>query len=249
MVRVVGVVVAVFAAAVYLIQVITGRPPIGALTIALFVIPALIATVALAPSSWAWPEMTLVTLGWTLAQVTLTGLITALSPHGLNASSVAAVQLVAVAVTTAGWLWRSRPPRWPTLSIRLHPGSILIVAIGVALGATGIAVASQAAQEQDYETFVQFWSVPTTSGEGQLVGIRNATSLRLDCAVTLDRPSQPAYNWPVQGLNSGQAWQSQLPRSTVPTTGPWQLTLHCAGPDGSLIDRRLIIDPPTQRGD
>lgn len=227
-------------------QLVTDHPPLGVVSLILLVVPGFAMSQAFAPRPLSWPQALLTTLGASLVLAVLTGIIAALSAHGLDASSVAAVELVTLSVAAIGWLWRLRLGRanWAPRVATVGPGSLLLVVLGLALGSAGFVVATRGAQDATYPGFVQFWSVPPGTGADALLGVRNATGLALDCQVAINRPDQPEYDWHIGAIDNGQAWLGQLPRTEVTDTGPFQISLHCAAPDGSTFDRRLSIDPP-----
>ena len=258
------------------VQLVTDQPPLGVVSLILLPVHGFVITQALGPRPLSWPQVLLTTLGTSLVLAVLAGIIAAISAHGLDASSVAGVELVALLGAAIIWLWRLRrgelnlarrklgdqrryehavflgshgqpdlsapPSRRPR--IRVRTGSLLLVVLGLGLGSAGFVVATRAAQDQIYPGFVQFWSVPPRAGAEELLGVRNVTGLALDCQVAIDRPNQPEYDWHIGAIDTGQAWLGQLPRTAVPDTGPWQISLHCAAPNGSTFDRRLSIDPP-----
>lgn len=228
------------------VQLVTDHPALGVVGLTLLAAPGFVISQALGPRRLGWPQVLLTTLGTSLALAVLAGIIVAISPHGLDASSVAAVELVALSAAATMWLWRlmRREVNWAPPRIRVGPGSLLLVVLGLALGSAGFVVATRAAQTQVNAGFVQFWSVPPRTGADELLGVRNATGLALDCQVAIDRPDQPEYDWHIGAIDNGQAWLGQLPRYEVTDKRPWQISLHCAAGDGSTFDRRLSIDPP-----
>ena len=228
------------------VQLVADHPALGVVSLILLAVPGFAITQALGPRPLSWPQVLLTTLGTSLVLAVLTGIIVAISAHGLDASSVAAVELVALSAAATIWLWRlrRREVNWARPRIRVGPGSLLLVVLGLALGSTGFVVATRAAQDQTYPGFVQFWSVPPTTGADALLGVRNATGLALDCQVAINRPDQLGYDWHIGAIDNGQTWLGQVPRTEVTDTRPWQISLHCAAPDGSTFDRRLSIDPP-----
>ena len=228
------------------IQLVTNQPLLGGLGLVLLLMPGFAVSQALGPRLLGWPEVLLTTLGAALALAVLSGVIAALLPPGLNASSVAAVEIVAMSVASTTWLVRltGGDLRWVRPRITVRPGSLLLVVAGLALGSAGFIVAVRGAQDQAQTSFVQLWSLPPASGGGQTLGLRNATGVAIDCQAVILRPGEPAYNWPIGAVANGQSWLGQLPQNDGSGSGLWQISVHCTGPDGSTFDRRLNIDPP-----
>jgi hypothetical protein len=231
------------------VQLVADDPALGVVGLILLAVPGFAITQALGPRPRSWPQVLLTTLGTSLVLAVLTGVIVAISPYGLDASSVAAVELLALSAAATIWLWRRMRGEMREVNrarprIRVGPGSLLLVVLGLALGSTGFVVATRAAQDQTYPGFVQFWSVPPRTGAAELLGVRNATGLTLDCQVAINRPDQPEYDWHIGAIDNGRTWLGQLPRTEVTDSRPWQISLHCAAPDGSTFDRRLSLDPP-----
>jgi len=245
--RIATALIIVLAAEALVIQIGTDRPALGVFGVALLAVPGFVVSQAVGPRPLGWPQVLLTTLGTSLVLAVLTGVIVALLPVGLEASSVAAAQLAALALGAAIWLWRqARGARRPAPSpIHVRRGSLLLVGLGLALGTGGFVVASRAAQTQASVGFVQFWSVARTTGDDDALGIRNETGLALDCQVAIDRPDQPRYDLHIGAIDDGQTWLGPLPRAEGTDARPWQLSLHCAASGGSTFDRRLSIDPPT----
>jgi hypothetical protein len=232
------------------VQLVADQPALGVVSLILLAVPGFAITQALGPRPPSWPQVLLTTLGASLVLAVLTGIIAAMSAHGLDASSVAAVELVALSAAATIRLWRlmrgqmRSEMNWARPRIGVRSGSLLLVVLGLALGSAGFVVATRAAQDQTYPGFVQFWSVLPRTGADELLGVQNVTGLALDCQVTINRPDQPVYDWDIGAVGNGQTWLGQLPRTEVTDTRPWQISLHCAAPDGSAFDRRLSIDPP-----
>jgi hypothetical protein len=228
------------------VQLVTNQPALGGVGLVLLLVPGFVVSQALGPRPLGWPEGLLTTLGASLVLAVLAGIIAALLPHGLDASSVAAVELVALSAASTIWLVRlmGHDVTWGRLRISVGPGSLLLVVVGLALGSAGFIVAVRGAQDQTYTSFVQLWSVPPTSGADQLLGVRNLTGIAVDCEAVILRPGQPEYDWHIGAVANGQSWLGPLPRRDGSSPGLWQISVHCAAPDGSTFDRRLSIDPP-----
>jgi hypothetical protein len=236
----------VLAGCALIVQLITDRPSLGGFGLILLAVPSLVLARALGPRPLAWPQVVLVTLGGSLVLAVLTAVLTALSAHGLDASSFAAGQLLALAGAVGLWLLRVRrgESNVVRLSLRVKPGSVVLVVVGLVLGAAGFFVAKSAAEDHAAEAFIQFWSVPPTTAGPQVIGVRNDGDLTVNCQVTIDRPDKPDIDLLVGPIDAGQAWGGSLPPKVAPDPGPWQLRLHCSTADGQTFDRRLTIDPP-----
>jgi hypothetical protein len=228
------------------VQLVTNQPALGGVGLVLLLVPGFVVSQALGPRPLGWPEGLLTTLGASLVLAVLAGIIAALMPRGLDASSVAAVELVAFSAVSTLWLLRlvGNNVHWARPRISVEPASLLLVVGGLALGSAGFIVAVRGAQDQTHTSFVQLWSVPPLSGGSQVLGLRNVTGLALDCQVVIDRPALPEYDWHIGAIANGQSWLGQLPRPEGSNLGSWQISARCAAPDGSTFDRRLSIDPP-----
>jgi hypothetical protein len=239
----------VVAAAGFSAQLITGRPVLGALGLLLLGVPGFVISQTARPLPVSWPEVALVTLGTTLILTILVGIVAALSPHGLDASGAAAVELVAVALAVVLWrsarLARSREGGARRAAIRIPraPASVLVATVGLILAGSGFVVAARSAQTQEYGGFVQFWTVPSTTAGGALVGVRNATGSSIDCSISVIRPSQQPFDIPAGAVQDGQSWSGQLPPRDAGDISPWQLALRCVADDGSVVERRLFTEP------
>jgi hypothetical protein len=231
---------------VLVVQLVTNRPAIGGSGLIVLLVPGFVASQALSPRPLSWPEVLLTTLGASFVLAVLAGIIAALLPYGLDASSVAAIELVAFSAVSTIWLLRLMGGNvgWSRPRISVRPGSLMLVVVGLVLGSAGFIVAVRGAQDQPQTSFVQLWSVPPPSGESQVLGLRNATGSAIDCQLLMDRAGQPEYDWHVSALANGQSWLGQLPRRDASSAGTWQISAHCTGPNGSTFDRRLSIDPP-----
>jgi len=244
--RIASALIILLAVEVLAIQMVTNRPALGIVGLAFLAVPGFVISQAVGPRPLGWPQVLLTTLGMSIVLAVLIGIIVALSPHGLDASSVARVELVALVWAATIWLWRQvRGERSSVHApLRVDHGSLLLIGLGLALACGGFLVASRAAQAQSYTGFVQFWSVPRGTGVDEILGVRNETGVALDCQVAIDRPDQPAYDWHIGAIDNGQDWLRPLPRIGATATGPWRISLRCAAPNGSTFDRRLSIDPP-----
>jgi hypothetical protein len=229
------------------IQMVTNEPPFGSLGLILLVMPGFAISQALGPRPFGWPEVLLTTLGAAIVLAVLSGVIAALLPRGLTASSVAAVEIVAMSAASTTWLVRlagGSDRTWVRSRITVRPKSLLLVVAGLALSIAGFMVAVRG-EEQDAQTsFVQLWSVSPTSGVAQTFGLRNATGVAIDCEAAILRPGEPAYDSPIGTVANGQSWLGQLPERDGSRAGLWQINVHCTGPDGTVFDRRLNINPP-----
>jgi hypothetical protein len=228
------------------IQLVTDQPPLGGLGLIQLLMPGFAISQALGPRLLGWPEVLLTTLGAALALAVLSGVIAALSPRGLDASSVAAVEIVAMAVASTTWLVRlaGGDLRRVRPRIIVRPGSVLLLVAGLGLGSAGFIVALRGEQSEAQTSFVQLWSLPPASGGAQSLGLRNATGVGIDCQAMILRPGEPTYDLPIGAVADGQSWLGQLPQREGSGPGLWQISVHCAGADGSIFDRRLNVDPP-----
>lgn len=235
-----------FALTMFGIQLVTNRPVIGVAGLLLLAVPGFVLSQSFASRSSSWPEVALTTVGATLVLMVFVGVAAALSPHGLDSSSVAAIELWVLSVASILWLVRSRrelsTPARPRISIR--PGSIALVALGGLLGAAGFVVATRAAETQPHEGYVQFWSIPPAAGADALLGIENASGGPLDCKVTITLPNESKIEVNIGTVRDGESLIRMLPRSEANTKAQWDVSLHCGGLDGSTVERRLTINPP-----
>lgn len=235
----------VVAAAGFTVQLIAGRPVLGPLGLVLLGVPGFVISRTVRPVPLSWPEVALVTLGTTLIMSILIGVVTALSPRGLNATTVAATELVWLAFA-AVFFARSTPARAPRarVQIRVRPGSVLAVWAGLTLALAGFFVAARAAETQEQQTRVmQFWTVPSTPGGEPVLGLRNATGASVDCSIAVSRPKLPEIDLDVGTVDDGQSWSGPLPARDVTDASRWQISLHCDGADGFAVQRRLFVDP------
>lgn len=225
-------------------QLVAGGPVLGPLGLVLLGIPGFVISQTVRPVPLSWAEVTLVTLGTTLIGMVLVGVVAALTPRGLDAFSVAAAELVTVALAAA-CLVRSSPSGARRAPVRIHvrPGSILAVGIGLALAGAGYLVAMRSAQvQQDQASVVQFWAVASATGEPQL-GLRNATGTGLECSIAVSRPKLPEIDLAVGSVDNGASWTGSLPLRDATDTTRWQISLSCAGADGLAVQRRVFVDP------
>jgi hypothetical protein len=241
----VNTVLLVVAAAGFTAQLITGRPVLGPLGLLLLGVPGFVISQTARPVPLSWPEVALVTLGTTLITTILVGIVAALSPRGLNATTAAATELVPLALA-AVFVARSTPhrARRARIQIRVRPGSVLAVWAGLTLALAGFFVAARAAETQQQQTSVmQFWTVASATGGEPVLGLRNATGANLDCSITVSRPKLPEVDLDVGAVGDGQSWSGALPARDVTDASRWQISLHCDGADGSAVQRRLFVDP------
>jgi hypothetical protein len=228
------------------VQLLTNHPAIGPAGLVLLAVPGFVISQAITPRRLGWPHVLLTTLATSLVLAVLIGIMVAISPYGLDSSSVANVELVVLLLAATIWLgnWERGQPSLSHVRIRVPPGPFFLIGLGLTLGGVGFFVATQAAQGQVSAGFVQLWSVPPRTGTDQLVGVRNATGAPLSCQVAIDRPGEPRYEWEIVAIDDGQTWQRKLPENASADPRPWEISLLCASPQGSRFDRRLTIDPP-----
>jgi hypothetical protein len=227
------------------VQLVADRPVFGVVGLLLIAVPGFAIGQAVGPRPLSWPEVLLTTLGASLVVAVLAGVLVSLLPAGLDSSSVASVELAVLAAASAVWL-RRKPRRWAVrarTTMRIAPGSALLVTAGVALAGAGFIVALRSEENQVQAPFVQLWSVAPAAGTEAQLGVRNATGVLLDCGVTIVRPNVPAYQFRIGAIEDGQVWLRPLLRAED-QTGTWRIELHCAGPEGTTFDRRLTINPP-----
>ena len=229
-----------------LVQLLTNHPAIGPAGLVLLAVPGFVISQAVTPRRLGWPHVLVMTLATSFVLAVLIGIVVGLSPYGMDSSSVAGVELVVLLLAATIWLGsqKRRHPNFSGARLRVAPGSLALIVLGFTLGGAGFVVATRAAAGQVNAGFVQLWSVPPRTGTDQLVGVRNATGAPLDCQVAIDRPGEPRYDWDIGAIDDAQAWQGKLPRNESGDTRPWEISLHCVSPQGSIFDRRLTIDPP-----
>jgi hypothetical protein len=85
-------------------QMVAGRDLIGPLGTLVLPVPALALAAMLGATRRAWPERLLTCLALIVALLVLAGIVAALSPRGLDARSVAAVELGLVAAAVVAWV-------------------------------------------------------------------------------------------------------------------------------------------------
>jgi len=257
--------VAFVASAVLVAQLIIGRDPLGLVGLATLIVPGIALTAALGASGASRPERLLAAVSLSLALTVLTGVVAALSPQGLDARSVAVVELGILGASFLAWLVRRWENRRRTKRVaapaanraggtgRGHrlvgvgAGTAGLVVLGLLLGGAGYAVAARTAQTQDYGGFVQFWSTPPEPGRPPEVSVVNQTNFTLACSIEVARPGRGGASVFIDALAPGQPWVAQLPSADPGETAAWQLGLRCTGaPDP--IERRLRIDPPRSGG-
>jgi hypothetical protein len=236
----------VVAGAGFTVQLVAGGPVLGPIGLLLLGVPGFVISQSVRPLPLSWPAIALVTLGSTVILTILVGIVSALSPHGLDATSAAATELVALALTSAAYVARStrRGPTRAAIRIQAARGSIAAAAAGLVLAGVGFLVATQAAlTQQQQASFVQFWTVASTTGGEPLLGLRNATGTNLDCSVAVSRPNRQVVNLAVGAVDDGQSWSGLLPPRDPSDVSRWQIALQCLGDDGSDVRRRLFVDP------
>jgi hypothetical protein len=241
----VNAVLVVVAAAGFTAQLIAGRPVLGPLGLVFLGVPGFVISQTVRPVPLSWPEVALVTLATTLITTILVGIVAALSPRGLSATTVAATELVPLALA-AVVVARATPHRAvrARIQIRVRPGSVLAVWAGLTLALAGFFVAARAAETQQQQASVmQFWSVASATGGEPVLGLRNATGASLDCSIAVSRPKLPDIDLDVGAVDDGQSWSGSLPARDATDTSRWQISLHCDGADGLAIQRRLFVDP------
>jgi hypothetical protein len=239
-------------------QMVLGRDVVGPFGLLVLPAPALALAAMLGAGRRAWPERLLVCLALVVALSVLAGILAALSPKGLDARSVAAIELglLAAAVVigigrgadrarSRSGSTRGRTPA-PRGRFVVNISSVALVLGGVALGGVAYAMATQAASAQADVGVVQFWSTPAGGGRPAQVGMANQTGGTLSCSVTITRRGHGTARVTISPLAPGQSWTSGLPSADASETALWQLDLACSGaPD--QIQRHLLIDPPAAK--
>jgi hypothetical protein len=235
----------VVAGAGFTAQLITGKPVLGPIGFLFLGVPGFVISQTVPPVPLSWPDVALVTLGTTLVLTVLVGIVTALSPRGLDATSAAATELLALALTSLAFLARSTGSgaRRAPFRIQVAPGSILAVTIGLILAGAGFLEATRSAQTQQDASVMQFWTVASTPGGEPTLGLRNATGTRLDCSIAVSRPNRQVFELKVGAVEDGQSWSGRLPPRGANDGSRWQIALQCSGDDGSNVQRRLFVDP------
>jgi hypothetical protein len=235
----------VVAGAGFTAQLITGTPVLGPLGLLFLGVPGFVISQIVRPLPLSWPEVALVTLGTTVILTVLVGIVTALSPGGLDATSAAATELFALALTSTAFLARSTRNRAKRAPIRIQvaPGSIVAAALGLILAGSGFVLATRSAQTQLDASVMQFWTVASTPGGEPVLGLRNATGTSLNCSIAVSRPNQQEFHLDVGAVDDGQSWSGALPPRAVSDGSRWQIALQCSGDDGSDVQRRLFVDP------
>jgi hypothetical protein len=235
-----------FAGVAFALQLAFGQPVAGVLGLLLLLVPGFALSRSIGPRPLGWPETVLVVIGAALAISVLIGTVAGLTPAGVSSRSIAIIELPVLAALTFAWRDRlirgevspARPRR------RIAKGSMLLAAVGVALAAAGYAIATRAAQDQVYGGFVQFWSLPSTSGPGATVGVRNLTAGPIACLVAIDRPDRAGLSWNAGHLDPDQTAGTTLPVADPDETASWRLSLECRPASGEPIQRQLSIAPP-----
>ena len=235
----------VVAGAGFTAQLITGTPVLGPFGLLFLGVPGFVISQIVRPLPLSWPEVALVTLGTTLILTVLVGIVSALSPDGLDATSAAATELLALAL--ASWAFVARPSRKGARRARIRlqvaPASIIAATLGLILAGSGFLLATKSAQTQMDAGVMQFWSVASTPGGEALLGLRNATGASLVCSIAVSRPNQEEFHLDVGAVDDGQSWSGALPPREVSDGSRWQIALQCSGADGSAVQRRLFVDP------
>jgi hypothetical protein len=237
----------VAALAAFAAQLAFDRPALGALGLLLLAVPGYAISRSIGPRPSSWPEILLVTLGATLAIMVVGGALAGLSPAGLDARTIAVVELVVLAAIAIAWLGRisrGRVGRRQPGGRRIALGSLFLAGVGLVLAGAGVAVATRAAQDQQRPGFVQFWSLPARPSIGASVGVRNMSGVPLDCAVTIDRPDRLGLAWNAGRVAQGQTVLGLLPQAEADETAPWRLALSCTGAGDAPIERQVSIEPP-----
>lgn len=235
----------VLAGAGFTAQLITGTHVLGPIGLLFLGVPGFVISQTVRPLPLSWPEVALVTLGTTVILTVLVGIVTALSPGGLDATSAAATELFALGLTSWAFVARSTRSgaRRAPSRIQVAPGSILVATVGLILAASGFLLAVRSAQTQLDASVMQFWSVASTELGEPVLGLRNATGTTLDCSIAVSRPNQQVFHLDVGTVDNGQTWSGALPPRDVSDGSRWQIALECTGDDGSDFQRRLFVDP------
>lgn len=225
-------------------QILTGQRIVAPLGLMHFVIPGFVFARAIEPRPLAWPQVLLTTLAATIILGVVTGIASSVGPQGLDAWSVACVQLVVLIAAAVVWFDRRirREPIWRRSPTRLTLGSAVFVSLGIAFGVVGVGIATRAARDAQSSAFVQFWSVPDAAS-GDILGVRNESGMDLRCEITIDRPDRSALQVHVGVVGNSLSWAAPLPRAGGTGQGPWDISLRCEGPDGSTFERQLTIIP------
>lgn len=235
----------VVAGAGFIAQLITGKPVLGPIGLLFLGVPGFVISQTIRPLPLSSPEVALVTLGTTVILTVLVGIVSAISPRGLDATSAAATELLAIALASWAFLARSTRSRARRAPIRIQvaPGSILVATVGLILAGAGFLVATRSAQTQLTASVMQFWTVASAPGVGPVIGLRNATGTSLDCVIAVSRPDQQEFHLDIRAVENGQSWSGRLPPREVSDGSRWEAVLQCSGADGSDVQRRLFVDP------
>jgi hypothetical protein len=245
----------VVAIVVFAAELVDGRSGLGPLALPVLLIPGLALAVALGASPRRWPERLITGAALVLVVGVLTGIVASLSSRGLNAETVAAIELLVLGVAAVIWVWRRPRTAPPVGSARLGPastsrqptaagaGSVAMVVLGILIGAAGFAVATRSAQAQDVAEVLQFWSVPGAGGHTD-IGIDDRSTSAVTCTVTISRVAHQPVAFQVGALAPGQQWLGQLPPADPAEVGSWHLLLSCTASSGQLIQRSLTVGPP-----
>lgn len=240
----------VIGTALLLFQIILNRAILGPVGLIGLMVPAIAVVRAVGGGPVGWPERVLAAIAVGMAVAVLAGVLTALSPRGLDASSVAVIEL---AVAAAAVLVVNRRAAPIAHRHRLAVGTLLrrradgrawtLAASGLVLALAGVAVASWAAASQQYGGYVQFWSEPATSTTAASVSVVNASGAPMSCDIAIERTGGGEILH-AGVLAEGQGWSAPLPRASAGETAPWLLDLICSSPGASPVYRQLSVDPP-----
>ena len=237
-------------AVILVLQVVFDRAVLGPLGLVGLVVPAIAVVRSIGRRGVGLPERVLATLTIAVVVAVLAGVLTAFSPRGLDASSVAVIEL---AVTVAAILVSSRRGG-SVVRRRARPAKVedrdqgpldgwAVAGIGLILGLAGVEIAIWAAATQPSQGYIQFWSVPPTGSSAATVNVWNASGAPASCDVSIDRSGASQI---IHGgtLADGQGWTAPLPSAAAGDTTPWHLYLECTSPGANPVYRQLLIDPP-----
>jgi hypothetical protein len=262
--RLAGAAIIAAAAIVFASQAVADRAILGIAVVPFLAVPGILLGEALGASTRPWAERILIDIVWLIAVAVLAGIVTALSPRGISASSVAAVELAVLALAAVAWLRRRSAARrrrrrgraltaWTArwrdarldgrMDTRIEVRSVAIVLLGVFLGAAGFAIATRSAEAQNVAEVVQFWSVPGADGH-TVLGVANDSTYALDCTITFIRPQFQPEAVRLGTLAPGQQWHGQPAPAEPAETAPWRLVLGCVTSSGEHVQRTLTIAPP-----
>ena len=225
-------------------QLYAGAQVLGPMGLLLLGVPGFLISQADRPRPLSWPEVTLVTLGATLIITVIVGILSAMSPRGLDATSTAASELLVLGAASLAFVVRSRGrAAQPRIRLRVAPRSIVAGAMGLILAGAGFVVATRSAQTQQDASVMQFWAVASTPGDEPTLGLRNATGTSVDCSIAVTRPDREGFDVAVGAVADGASWSGALPAREVSDTSNWQIALQCHGDDRLAIQRHLFVRP------